>query len=262
MALSNWDTLAFDLYGPSTGRVTNHQNLTIEIYKNWLYLRAGREDPQAEDPQIICLTEGQLTWGAWTVTARRGPQDGVFVVATSYRFLRADEIKGDPDQVDRYADPALLVGCGVYGFENELETHADRIRAQGYDPEDPDVAFVTGSQGGRAFVDVVEDGVGIRLLDGLKEPGWVGVTQRSVDFLKAMVAEQTKASKHWDPTKVWPGNALVSIDWNAALRANQGDMFFAEAFDTDLPATPPGKAADPLLIQALESDDEDGSAEG
>lgn len=106
MALSNWDTLAIRSDGDIYGVLTTPAGVEVEIYKNWLYVR----DPDAwregrfTAPTIMEVTSGEITYRDLTVNAWRGPQNGVFVVA----------IAGW-----RENPTAVMVGCGVYGFDEQ-----------------------------------------------------------------------------------------------------------------------------------------------
>jgi hypothetical protein len=247
MALSNWDTLAFNMAGACVGHETNHQGATIDIYKNWLYLRHGEDQDNVE----VQVTEGRLHWRSWEIDARRGPQDGVFVVAHSHRW---DTKTSPPGQVDQ----RILVGCGVYGYDDFAERDRELVVAAGFDPDDEEVVFWTvgcldeaGEPSNR--LEVITGGERRVIADGLPDPGWIGVTAESVAFLKAMVADHTRDGRWEKPSLFWPGMAYLQIDWDGALRANQGDMFFAGNVGFDVPATPVGESEDPLMLQMLSS---------
>jgi len=42
---------------------------------------------------------------------------------------------------------------------------------------------------------------------------------------------------------------------NQGQRFNQGDAFFGNALETEIPTTKPGEGEEPLLIQALKEND-------
>jgi hypothetical protein len=183
VALSNWDTLAFSMgESPLVGSVTNHAGETVEIYKNWVNLNV------ANGPRTLVYS-GSLHWGSWNLDIRRGPQEGVYVAAWSYRFV------SDPNRSwkDCHTDQMYLVGCGVYGFD---------------------------------------------------EDQWVGVKPSSVEFLRQMIDEGNDHLVGWSED-------LFDIDWDQAMRINQGDRYLADQLDLPVPTSRPGKSEDPILIQAL-----------
>lgn len=247
MALSNWDTLAFDLNGPCAGTVTNHEGCTVEIYKNWLYLRVGRNE--LAEAQI---NEGRVWWHGWEIEARRGPQDGVYVVAHSFRY--------DLDHPGERTDKRLLVGCGVYGFSDNAERNRQLLAAAGFDPDDEHLVYEVGyhaeddTHWSNRLEVLPADGNPVVIADGLPDAQWVGVTAESVTFLRAMVSEHTTDTRWEKRSQSWPGLALLKIDWDTAVRTNQGDMYFADHLGVDPPATPVGETDKPILLQVFEDE--------
>jgi hypothetical protein len=105
MALSNWDTMALNEKGePSHGEFTSPCGVSVEFYKNWLYVRdakAWQEGGGYTEPTVMEIQPGDIRYKDVHILALRGPQNGVFaVVWTGY----GDEVKG-------------MAGCGVYGYE-------------------------------------------------------------------------------------------------------------------------------------------------
>lgn len=255
MALSNWDLLAFDLDGPCHGSLVNHAGVTVEIYKNWLYLhdRGKGDGPSPYTGDVVGeVHAGTLQLGYWDIRARRGPQDGVYVVAWSAHWVGPDHGVGasegwNDDSVVGRADKALLVGCGVAGYSDEIEPFAEQIVASGADPDS--LAVVT---------TWTADGEAMRCLEGMidekfvviavdvPEAEFVGVLPSSVDFLRAMVDEVIDEHRYGD----WPTDALRALPWDDAVRANQGDMFFVGGEAT----TRPGEADTPILGKLLKAD--------
>ena len=118
MALSNWDRFAFNEAGElCDGKfVSFNKHIIVSIYKNWIYIDVkGREYP-------FELTEGQIRLDSVYITARRGPQNGVYVVV--------QETDYEPTRFH------AMVGCGVYGYSNvdsewvgTIEESKDFLRA-------------------------------------------------------------------------------------------------------------------------------------
>jgi hypothetical protein len=107
---------------------------------------------------------------------------------------------------------------------------------------------------------------------GYKEKEWVGVEQESVEFFQHLlqdyeVVEETLhgTTHHGNGTTSKTStnikyNAYVmetipdearSLDLSKGIRFNQGDMFFNENLETNLEASAPGEASEPILMQAL-----------
>lgn len=259
MAMSNWDCLAYTLRGPSrNGRVTNGRGQTVEIRKNWLNVTEARTTARGVWPRRqhavshrprARVTEGNLSVGDWYIVARRGPQDGIYVIAYSAAW--------DLEH-DCYVDKALLVGCGVAGYTNPEEQYIAEAIDLGVDPDslmitstlDDDgedersvVGLYAGDDGSKGLVTVATD---------VPDSEWVGVLPDSVGYLKAMVAD---CQRDMYPSGWWPGRELSDIPWDAALRFNQGDLFFDEHID-GVPdtATVPGEADEPLIMQFLKEE--------
>lgn len=117
MALSNWDTMAVDLDGkPASSSFTSPSGVTVEVYKNWLYIRdpkAWRESSSYEEPTVAELSNGELCYQDVTIAAKRGPQEGVYAViwVPGYKYQPKD---GKLD----YALPERgMIACGVYGYD-------------------------------------------------------------------------------------------------------------------------------------------------
>ncbi len=250
MALSNWDCLAFDQYGPSpSGCATSATGFTVEIYKNWLHLTwptsPGRRriwSPSADDQQTAIIDDGHIRIGTWDIRATRGPQNGVYVIAYSSRF----DLNSISPEGDHHHDKALLVGTGVSGFTDPTEGYEDQIAAAGVDP------LLTMVADGCQLVGLRDD-EWVVIADDLPEAEWVGVLPSSVDHLRGLVADMLGTAV-LDNT--WPTPQLAAIRWDDAKRTNQGDRFFVE-HGVDVPgvATAPGDAAEPLILQALQPPD-------
>jgi hypothetical protein len=103
MALSNWDTLAADEEGkPSNGALISPLGVVVDIYKNWIYVhdeRAWAEGGSFVKPTVMQIEVGDVRYKDVSILARRGPQEGVYVVVVS--------------------DRKAMVGCGVYGYDGD-----------------------------------------------------------------------------------------------------------------------------------------------
>jgi hypothetical protein len=83
MALSNWDTMAWDTNGkPCIGEVNIQNRITIEIYKNWVHLFDSKVN--SEYP-VLYINSGDFEYnppqfkGTLEIKARRGFQNSVYL---------------------------------------------------------------------------------------------------------------------------------------------------------------------------------------
>lgn len=251
MALSNWDTLAFDIDGPSHfGSVVNHEQFVISLHKNWLNVTRmvrsttgppWRRHDKVTEEYVATANHGELHVGSWTIHACRGPQNGVYVIASSDRWEQYGPV-----------DKALLVGCGVSGFTDPTEPYLTEAIHLGVDP-DTLMTSTSFGEDGKDHRSVVgfrhrSDGAHqVTIATDVPEAKWVGVLPESVNYLKGFVQEHIRGCSpdHWTSFE------LAKIPWDLAERCNQGDLFFEDALGAASESTAPGAATDPLLIQAL-----------
>jgi hypothetical protein len=254
MALSNWDTYALNLKGePSDGTFTSPAGISVEFYKNWLYVhdpRAWHEGLGFVKPVIMEVNHGQLRYGDVNVVSARGPQNGIYAAVWS-----GWESAKEPEQQLRG-----MVGIGCSGFRDVLEVieqkHPEEFAK--IDPKylDPDKYFTGqyssyGPQGEKSWgCNFFTDNGEFHEIDfsHIPEPDleelWVGVRADSVEFLRGQLAE-------WDIPK-----PLATLDVRAGRRFNQGDAFFEAAGVAPLTATKVGEAEEPLLTQAFKASKE------
>lgn len=87
MALSDWDTLAFDELGQSTNGVfTTPLGVHAEFYKNWLYISdeaAWTEEGGFTKPTIMQVNAGDLRYRDLSIRAVHGPWNGIYAVCWS-----------------------------------------------------------------------------------------------------------------------------------------------------------------------------------
>jgi len=80
MALSNWDHAAWNEKGEPIPAYINCSGTTIEIYKNWIYIK---KKDQAGRP--ITIYYGEIETDHFYLYAERAPQDGVFVAVRDWK---------------------------------------------------------------------------------------------------------------------------------------------------------------------------------
>jgi len=254
MALSNWDTLAFDNDGKAcNGVFTGSDGTTVEIYKNWLYVRHPLLITDEEKGHRIGFTinHGDVNFGSLTIVVIRGSQQSVFVYAR--------EGWGE--------DAKCFAGIGAYGYEDNTERvclaagltkeqigqykdieissshgedkEGDKWHIQGYKVKMEDLDFHDGSY--TQHMDEFETEY-----DETLEPQFVGVLPETAKEFFAWVEECIKEE----------GNEKDALDWlekcksAEALRFNQGDQFFVSQLGDQTPATKPGEA-EPTIMSAI-----------
>jgi hypothetical protein len=101
MALSNWDTLAFNSKGKSSrGYATNKSGNSIEIYKSQVHIHSSsmwKYSTGFVEPIIAQILQGDLNLAGFEIISVRGPQNGIFVFT--------------------YYDDKYFAGIGCYGFD-------------------------------------------------------------------------------------------------------------------------------------------------
>lgn len=108
MALSNWDTLAFDKNGKPTNGIFQCKGITAEIYKNWLYIHdphAWEKDGRFCEDTIMQIYHGEVDYKTIQIIAKRGRQASILCVVYSWDYNKP--------KAKQYE---FMIGCGVYGY--------------------------------------------------------------------------------------------------------------------------------------------------
>lgn len=220
MALSNWDTLAFDLSGKSTnGEFKSRLGVMVGIYKNWLYVydepgwdgtqqKYGEQGLQYSRPVVAEIQYGHINYKDVKIDAIRGPQNGIYcVVQSGYSNLGTLQ---------------AMVGCGVYGYK--------------------DHEFVGVQSGSFEFLKHYMSGH-----EESWEDYWANEQEiyRLNDMLYLLNEEEAKSQ--WKYTKRFC-KEIAGIDTSQVRRFNQGDAFFVS---TDVASTQIGMAKPTILEQAI-----------
>jgi hypothetical protein len=231
MALSNWDTLAVDENSKSTNGVFESAlGVTVEIYKNWLYVRdpkAWQEGGAFVEPTIMEVHDGSFRYKDVQIVAKRGPKTGVYAVVWTQTFPDVPSTaEKDCEDCGAKAGEAHNSSCKTYG-EPSWKIMAG-IGCYGYEGDE-----------------------------------FVGVDVAEIEFLRAMIDESE--SETWDIPG--PGDEkktqtfthysfeekIRAINLDEALRFNQGDAYFAGHCDEPPPATPPGVAEKTVMHSLIEA---------
>ena len=236
MALSNWDTLAFDHDGKTCGGVFQRDGGdAVEIYKNWLYVRSPKMWKAGASsftkPVIAEIHAGEMKVAGFDISAERGPQHGVFV------FL----------EYGPHTDRKIGGGIGCSGYEDLV---LKVLKEHGRDNEDPD-DWTSGSSSmpeGGWTRHILKWSTGEEI-EHSYEPEWVGVLPETLEAYFAWV-EKTHEKEEKDVME-W----LAKCRAAPAQRFNQGDAFFAKTLGMELPTTEVGKVDVPVLEQMLKKDE-------
>lgn len=230
MALSNWDTLAFDEAGqPGTGEIATDDGAGVIIYKNWLYVRdpaMWMKDRGFVEPTIAQISEGDLTLSHFAIRASRGPQSSVFCYVTT----------GSGKSTRR------MGGIGCYGYRDEV---GETLAALGRVIADDDMWCTTHSDAGDFLLNLKTDERIPYTRKSLAEL-WVGCLPETLAAFIAWL--ETEVIESYDEeAKAW----LVKVKAAKPFRFNQGDAYFVARGIADLQATAPGKVKAPIISRLL-----------
>ncbi len=223
MALSNWDTLAVGLNGePQTGSFVSPGGVKVEIYKNWIYVhdsKAWRKEGSFTKDTIMEISHGNVRYHDVNIQAVRGPQSGVYVVCWHVDY---DQKPGERQT----ADYAGMIGCGVYGFDNE-------------------------------------DWVGVKPESVEFLQKWISNKERMWDDEK--VAESVANLNNPDITpEDWEKelketfisdfpDEIAGVRLDMGVRYNQGNIYFAEKVGLPLEESKPGESGEPVIISLIDN---------
>lgn len=220
MAMSNWDSMAFDNEGkPCLAEWKfnpNNNGDVISIYKNWVHFMFNGVGISINRGDIITASHSSVR-----IIAKRHPlQNSIFMVA----------------EVGEYGKTQYFSGIGCYGFMDELDWlkihHSEeykKIPAEWVDPNNENI-FV-------AHLYINKDDTFIYEFNNSQtnekfefeapnptlEDLWEGVTEETAkEFLKWL--ESLPTCEEYSK----------KIDLENALRYNQGDAFVAAASQTEI----------------------------
>ena len=248
MALSNWDILAISKEGPCNGVLNGHSGKSsIELYKNWLYLRDERmwvEESSFTKPTIAQIESGNVKLSDFQIYSKRGSQNSIlcFVETTKYE--------------KEIATRDWMMGIGCYGYDDaiprraeamgiNLEEWDDVTQGSCYSPEGNFYTLHCYKKDPETFQEFSIPQEGNEHLDSQ----WVGVTQETYQELIAFVEEliedyiYPKEIQEWFD-KIKSGEIKV-------LRFNQGDGFFEKQGAIESSSTPIGEQKEPFIMSLI-----------
>lgn len=212
MALSNWDQLVVKIENKEQsnqfGIVYDKYGYGIEVYKNWIYLHdsnigeelAGRPFSNYNTEQIY---QGDSSWGSWKISAKRGPQEGIYFTA--------------------YSKTSFITGCGVLAYQSHREKYAREIIESGFNPENTHTMYYGDLD--RKFI--VSNTTDTKIMEIPLNPEIIGVGKNALDFLKKMQHENSTID--WNQVKrINQGDKFFSNNHNIPLL----DTFVGEQKET------------------------------
>jgi hypothetical protein len=250
MALSDYDMLAFNHKGePCNGVVKNEKGNSLEIYKTWLYVRAPKMwQPGSDfcDNIIASIAEGQMHIGGFKVQAKRfSRQNTIFVLATYSK---------GPKYTTQYFGG---IGCRGYGskIEQILKENGMLKQAKANNEHWHDCASNELNGKWSHYIENMEARTKIVYWQAKHkddqypyEADWVGVDKEMLRRYWQWV-EKGLEDDYDHSLKRW----IKRCKKGAALRVNQGDLFFSKYLGVDPQATEPGQAEKPLILDMLKN---------
>lgn len=257
MAMSNWDLLGIDQdFKPCSGLKNLTGDASVEIYKNWLYVRDSRmwkEDGPFENDTIAQINDGDVIMSSFEIFSERGPQDAVFCLV----MLRSWEEK---------KDGRWFAGIGCNGYDDKMPRicKAMNVDMDRYEP------WATGTEMPHEGNDFTEEMFCLECMDRSKPEGqqlvtfympykeykamdlgskYVGVTPETYKEFLEFLQENVD---HVDCVDIsnWM-DKLVSGEVKP-VRFNQGDAYFADNGVLEgTPGTPVGEIPTEPVVMSM-----------
>lgn len=248
MALSNWDTMAFNEQGKSSRGIFVHpqSKVELELYKNWLYIRSAEMWKEAKwnftNNTIAHLNEGNVRIGGWEIDAIRGPQSSIFFLA-SYGSM----------ENGKYTKK-FVGGISGSGYRDVVEdTLISLGRANEINEDWCEFSEWNGDDDIRGIHNFATNEKIITHRESQDGPydysaDWIGILQATfeayVDWIRG------KCGKYDNDIADW----LAKVEASEKLRYNQGDAYFADAgLLENMPATEAEKTHKPVFNTLLDN---------
>lgn len=250
MALSNWDTLAFNNKGESCVGTFRHKNGNwLEIYKNWAYLTSPSMWKKTKvgfrKPILASIEHGKINALGFNVQVARGDTQSACFVFASYYDKK---------------NTVLFGGIGCYGYADRVLKVLSKLgRQEEYSEEWMDGSGNTSGIAGGSWVHFIvncETKEKIVYHDKSKDgeydygADWEGVREDTVAAFFKWIREEVLLGHDCDHDKEIL-TRLAKCETAKTLRYNQGDAFLAGKFGVEIPATKIGESDESFLSQAL-----------
>jgi len=245
MALSNWDTLAFDSEGKACdGKLEGFLKGTfVEFYKNWLYIHDEASWVEGRGymaPVVAKVSSGFVDISGFEIISKRGPQESIFAYAECHDYKNKQERRMAGISCYGYDDPSerLLQGVGLDPKKYEVVDHATRISANL-----TELVRAKNKETGE------EKEYELANAEGDYDSQYVGVLPSTFEEFMSWLKEVDELYEYDKEYKLWVGK----IEENPKIRFNQGDAFFAGHAEADIPGSSVGKASAPVIESILQN---------
>lgn len=236
MALSNWDTLAFGPDAQACNGVfesLTHPGDSIEIYKNWIYVRSRdmwKDGRSYTEPTIAQIQSGDTSILSFEIEVIRGSQqNAIFVFAKE--FVYSDKKESEEGWFKPYY--RRFGGIGCYGYDED--------KWLGVTPETLKEFFdwLLIRDGGTETA--AKEHLGM-IKELIEQTAYEGEPKMPLPTLEEAL-EECKDKEH----REWVAKCMQA----SPLRFNQGDAYFAQHFETAIPATNVGKTETPMIERMM-----------
>lgn len=251
MALSNWDTLAFNTTGKSCNGdfKTPDGKTVVSIYKNWIYLRnpdMWTENCGFVKDTIMQINSGHLNFnGIELIAERYEPQEGVFI------FVKYS----DWCEKTKKMSYKYFAGLGCCGYDDDTDR---LVQAMNIDLNKWEVGSVGSLWGNNKSYYTVccmnkkskkykEFKLEVTTANKHLESQWVGVTKETYNEFLKWLEVNIGIICYEEDGKKW----FNKVKKSDPLRYNQGDAFFAEVLNNDIPATKLGGQKTPIAMKMI-----------
>jgi hypothetical protein len=227
------------------GSFQNKNKDYIEFYKNWIHIGSPstwKDGGSFVQPIIARMTEGYMEICRFEITAKRGPQNGIFVFASRY-----DETCKKNEYRRLY-----FGGIGCSGYVDHVEEVLKKLGREsdinedwgsGWEsgPETKGIHFIENYKTGEKIVYWDEDKQGEYDSSG----DWVGVKKKTLEeffkWVDSLIENWDKDAKEW----------IAKCKKGKKLRYNQGNAFLGKFLATQLEATEVGKSKPPVAEKLI-----------
>jgi len=243
MALSDWDTLAFDTDAqPCIGDFVHSKiGSSISIYRNWLYVHCEKmwvPACQYTKPTIAQIISGSINLAGFEIESVRGPQESIFIYAY---YTDCDK---NESRVYRFG------GIGCYGFKDIIE---EVLKNRNREIKEGETWCSGIDCPGEYYILCHETLEKIIYWDERIQgkynlsADWVGVLPSTLEKFFEWLTSIAKIA--FDKGLVsW----IEKCKATKALRFNQGNLFISQCTDTEVSATQPGQSEPPIVISSIE----------
>ena len=250
MALSNYDTLAFDTKCKScNGDFKALDDKTIiSIYKNWIYVRNSdmwTENSNFVKDTIMQVNSGSLNFnGIELIADRHDLQSSVFVFVKSSNWC----------EKTKKMSYKYFAGIGCCGYDDDTER---LVQAMEIDLKKWEVSSVGSLYDGKSYYTVCcmnnrskkykEFKLEKTVENNCLGSQWVGVTKETYQAFMKWLEFTVSDICYEDTGKKW----FEKVKKSNPLRYNQGDAYFAVVLDGDIPATKIGGQKKPVAMKMI-----------